>query len=221
MENNLQTIRRFHLLGGLAGVIGVALIITSFTINPGPPPGATAAQLAAFGRQYYSAILWGAWLQAVGPVFIVIFAFTIVFAAGAANKLAGWMTFFGATVLMCVSLIEITFYMAVLFEPHAIIMPVVMALIAAVQHLYFIVAAPALFIPLGVIIIASSVLPRAFGYLAIAIGIFFEVTGIVTLLILRLPPTVTTLGIIQGLWWLSAAIALIIRAGKVNITANG
>lgn len=203
-------------MGGLAGVIGVALIITSFTINPGPPPGATGAQLVAFGREYYSAILWGAWLQAVGPVFIVIFAFTIVITAGAANKLSGWMTFFGATVLMCVSLIEITFYIAVLVEPHDIIMPVVMALIAAVQHLYFIVAAPALFIPLGIIIIRSSVLPRVFGYLAIAIGVFFEITGIVTLLILTLPPTVTMFGIVQGLWWLSAAIALIVRAAKVS-----
>jgi hypothetical protein len=220
MENNLQTRRRFSFLGGLAGVIGVALIITSFTINPGPPPGATAAQLVAFSRQYYSAIRWGAWLQAVGPVFIVIFAFTIVIAAGVANKLSGWMTFFGAAVLMCVSLIEITFYIAVLVEPHEIVVPVVMALIAAVQHLYFIVAAPALFIPLGVIIIGSSILPRVFGYLAMAIGVFFEVIGIVTLLVLRLPPTVTMLGIVQGLWWLSAAIALIIRSGKVNLTAN-
>ena len=150
----------------------------------------------------------------------MIFAFTIVIVAGAANKLVGWMTFFGATVLMCVSLIEITFYIAVLVEPHNIIMPVVMALIAAVQHLYFIVAAPALFIPLGVIIIGSSILPRVFGYLAIAIGAFFEVIGIVTLLVLRLPPTVTMLGIVQGLWWLSASIALIIRSKNLNLTAN-
>jgi hypothetical protein len=215
-----QLSSRHYFLAGISGLAGVILIITSFIINPGPPPGATLAQIEAFGQHYFSAILWGAWLQAVGPVFIMLFAFTIVIAAGAVHKLAGWMTFFGGCILMCVSLIEITFYIAVLFEPHALTTPIIMALIEAVQHLYFIVAAPSLFIPLGIVIITSSVLPRLFGYLAVIFGIFFAVIGMLTLLTLKLPPTVTMLGIIQGLWWLSAAITLIVRWRKGYFTAN-
>jgi hypothetical protein len=50
------------------------VLIVSFAINAGPPAGASGAQLAAVGQQNFDAILWGAWLQAAGPVFIVVFA---------------------------------------------------------------------------------------------------------------------------------------------------
>jgi hypothetical protein len=70
--------------------------------------------LVKFGQQHSATILWGAWFQAVGPVLIVLFAFALVHLAGATQRLAGWMTFFGATILMTVSLIEITFYISAL-----------------------------------------------------------------------------------------------------------
>lgn len=77
----------------------------------------------------------------MGPVLIVLFAFALVHLAGATHRLTGWMTFFGATVLMTVSLIEITFYISAL-SPDPAIMPLVsLRLISAVQHLFFIVAA--------------------------------------------------------------------------------
>ncbi len=151
----------FPLLSALSGIVGVIMLITSFSINPGPPSNATSAQLIAFGNQYYTSILWGAWLQAVGPLLIVLFAFAIVFLAGATTRLAGWMTLFGGTTLMAVSLIEITFYMSALNTTPINNNPAAMglislALIHSVQHLYFIVGAPALFIPLGVVSTAPT-----------------------------------------------------------------
>lgn len=57
------------------GLAGTCILGISFAINSnGPPAGASGAQLAAFGQQHHDAILWGAWLQAVGPVLIVVFA---------------------------------------------------------------------------------------------------------------------------------------------------
>ena len=100
MSDNLIFKRSFCTLSGLSGVIGVALLIVSFTINAGPPENATSAELIRFGQQNYAKILWGAWLQAVGPVLIVLFAFSLVHLARATQRLAGWMTFFGATTLM-------------------------------------------------------------------------------------------------------------------------
>jgi hypothetical protein len=97
------------MLSALTCIIGVIMLITSFTINPGPPSNATSAQLIAFGNQYYTSILWGAWLQAVGPLLTVLFAFAIVSLAGATTRLAGLMTMFGGTILMMVSLVEILF----------------------------------------------------------------------------------------------------------------
>ena len=82
MRKNFISKRSFCILSGLSGIVGVVLISVSFNINPGPPPGATSAELMKFGQQYYASVLWGAWLQAVGPVLIVVFAFSLVHVAG-------------------------------------------------------------------------------------------------------------------------------------------
>ena len=125
------------------------------------------------------------------------------------------MTFFGATILMTVSLIEITFYISALYRDPAMMPSVSLNLISAVQHLYFIVAAPALFLPLGIILVQSRVLPKLFGYLALLLAGIFAFLGVTFLLRLTLPDAVTAFGAVQALWWLAAALALIVRSGKV------
>ena len=191
------------------------MLVISFSINPGPPTNATADQLVAFAKQYYTSILWGAWLQAVGPILIVLFAFAIVFLAGASSRFAGWMTLFGGTILMTVSLVEIIFYISALSDFTTGL--VSLDMIHAAQHLYFIVGAPALFIPLGAVVLESpSVLPRVFGYSAIVLGIVFAVLGVIFLYTLTLPFEVTALAGVQVFWWLFAAIVLIRKADKIG-----
>jgi hypothetical protein len=207
--------RAFCILSGLSGIAGVVLILVSFSLNPGPPPGATSADLVKFGQQYYASVLWGAWLQAVGPVFIVLFAFSLVHLAGATQRLAGWMTFFGATILMIVSLIEITFYISALHTDPPMMPFISLKLISAAQHLYFIVAAPALFLPLGIVLISSPILPRLFGYLALLLAAVFAALGMIFLLTLTLPGPVTASGGVQAFWWLAAAITLIVRSERI------
>jgi|SRR5580704_4835830 hypothetical protein len=68
-------------------------------------------------------------MQVVGPVFIVVFAFALVHLAGATQRLVGWMTFFGATVLMTVSLIEVTFYISALNPDPAMMSSISLKLI--------------------------------------------------------------------------------------------
>jgi hypothetical protein len=202
------------LLGGASCIIGVLLLATSFLINPGPPAHATIDELVEFGRRNAVTILWGAWLQAVGPVFIVFFALAIVHLSGYTNRLSGWMTLFGASTLMAVSLIEITFYISALSGNPSTMGPIGINLISSVQHLYFIVAAPALFIPLGYVIVKSQILPRIVGFLAIALGICFAILGAATATTLVLPMWVTAFGGVQVLWWLSASIVLILKAKR-------
>jgi hypothetical protein len=183
--------KQFVLLTSISGIVGVVMLIVSFSINPGPPPNATNDQLIAFGNQYYASILWGAWLQAVGPLLIVFFAFAIVFLAGAAARLAGWMTFLGGGILMMVSLSEVTFYISALSADNPANMGLVsLDLIHAVQHLYFIVGAPAVFLPLGAVILGSQVLPRIFGYTALLLGLAFAILGAVFLYSLAMPSAV-------------------------------
>jgi hypothetical protein len=83
-----MSITLFRRLSALSGIIGVILLGISFAINSGSPPAnATAAQLMAFARQTFTSIIWGAWLQAVGPLLIVLFAFALVSLAGRRH---GW-----------------------------------------------------------------------------------------------------------------------------------
>jgi len=216
MDNNsFHSKRMFCVLCGLSGVLGVVLLIVSFATAVGPPPNASKAELLEFARQHYAGVLWGAWLQAVGPVLIVLFAFSLVQLAGATQHLAGWMTIFGASILMTVSLIEITYYIAALFPDPDMMTAVSLNVIAAVQHLYFIVAAPALFLPLGIVLLGSQILPRAFGYLAIILAALFAIIGAAFMLRLVLPAPITALGGVQALWWLAAGIALILRSASV------
>ena len=76
---------------------------------------------------------------------------------------------------------------------------VALNLISTVQHLYFMVAAPALFLPLGVIIVRSRVLPKVFGHLGLALALVFAVLGVILLLRLTLPDAVTAFAGVQSL----------------------
>lgn len=203
--------RNFRIVSGLTGIVGVLMLGTSFGTNPGPPPGATQAQLVAFGHQYFAGILWGAWLQAVGSLLIVLFALALVSLANAAGRYAGMLTLFGGAILTTVSLVETSFYISALMPSPANMGLVSLSLIGAIQHLYFMVAAPALFLPLGCVLLSSTVLPRAFGYLGLLLGGVFAITGVATLFTLTLPVVVQLFASVQAIWWLAAGIALIVR----------
>jgi len=204
--------RRAVVWAAVSGLVGTCMLGISFLINAGSPAGASGAQVTAFGQQHHDAILWGAWLQAVGPVLIAVFAFAIVVPAGATARLAGWMTLFGAATLMTVSLIEITGYIGTV-QPSPATMPgTSLALIYSVQHLWFIVGAPTLWLPLGLVILGSGVLPRILGYLALVLAAVFVLAGVFTLLDSTVPPAVQIFGSVQALWWLAAAGTLIMRA---------
>jgi hypothetical protein len=205
-------IKNTRILCSVSGIVGVLILVISFNINPGPPPGATYEQLLAFGHQYYNSILWGAWLQTIGPFLIILFAFSLVFAAGAGQTIAGWMVFFGAGILMTVSLIEITFYIAVLFKDPPAGSIIGLNIIYAVQHLYFIIGAPGFFIPLGIVLLGSNVLPKWMSWIAIFMGLLFASLSIVYLFQLILPFWVTAIAGIQAIWWLIASIYSLYKA---------
>ena len=204
----------------VSGLAGTCMIGISFAINPGPPAGASGARLTAFGQQHHDAILWGAWLQAVGPALIVLFALALVVLAGATARLAGWMTLFGTATLMTVSLIEITGYIGTLYTSPATMPETSLALIHSVQHLWFIVAAPALWLPLGLVILGSAVLPRILGFLALALAAGYALAGSLTLLDLAVPAAVQVFASVPALWWLAATGTLLRRARQAPSAAG-
>ena len=214
-----MSIRLFRILTALCGMLGVIMLIPSFIINPGPPSNPTVAQLIAFGNQYHNSILIGAWLQAVSPILIILFAIAIVHLAGATTRLMGWMTLFGGSILVMTSLVEVTFYLSAVNGNPATTGLISLDLISAVQHVFSMVAAPAVFLPLGAVILGSRVLPHVFGYLAFVLAGIFAILGIVALFS-PIQSVVNILASVQGLWWLIAAITLLVSTGKVYNTAS-
>jgi len=204
----------------VSGLVGTCMIGISFAINPGPPAGASDAQLTAFMQQHHDTILWGAWLQAVGPALITVFALAIVVLAGATARLAGWMTLFGAATLMTINLNDITGYIGTLHTSPATMPETSLALIHSVQHLWFIVAAPALWLPTGLVILGSGVLPRILGYLALVLAAGYALAGAVTLLDSTLPAAVQISAGVPTLWYLAAAGTLLRRARQAPSAAG-
>jgi len=127
------------------------------------------------------------------------------------------MTLFGASVLMTVNLMEVGFYISALNVEPAVMPFISLRVIFAVQHLYFVVAAPALFLPVGIVLLNSAILHRFFGYSALLLAIIFAALGIIFMLTLALPLWVTAFGGVQALWWLAASICLIARSGKRTV----
>lgn len=82
---------------------------------------------------------------------------------------------------MVVTMTEVTFFLGAADASNLTTALICISLVGAVQHLYSIVASPALMLPLGVIIITSNVFPRVLGYLALVIGSIFAILGLVFL----------------------------------------
>ncbi len=199
------------LLAGVCGIVGTVALIGSFRINPGPPASLTTAQLADWAAQHHTTIVLGAWLQGIGSLLTVLFALALVHLADATQRFAGWATLLAGGAILLVSLVEVTFYLAgaeAAVTGDAATAAIAEALIKAVQHVFLI--APALLLPLGAVLLGSRVLPRGFGYLALAFGAVLQVLGLVGLFGV-LQPVVDVLLIVQGAWFLAAAVTLLVR----------
>lgn len=195
----------------LCGLAGAIILTASFAINPAPPAGATVAQMAEFARSHHNLIVLGGWSQGIGSLLLVIFALGLVHLAGAAQRLAGWLTLLsGATILM-VSLMEIAFYLTVAqaAESGDVATGLVgAALIKGVQHDFLI--APALLLPLGAVLLGSRLLPRPFAYLALVMGATLQVFGLLGLFNVLQPVIDGLLGA-QSVWFVAASLALLLR----------
>lgn len=219
----LTLTRQSRWLIALCGILGVPILLISFLINPGPPANSTIPQWIAFGVQYQNEIRIASWMQEAGSLLSIIFAIAVVFLAGMQNQIIGWLTLLGGMLLIFVSVLEVTFYLLTLqggLDNNATTVSLGVALIAATQHAYSMIAAPAVYLPLGVIILSSRVLPAIYGYLALLIGSIFAILGIVVLFA-PLQMVVNIFSGIQGLWFFAAGIGVLflkIQAAKPQVS---
>jgi hypothetical protein len=205
--------KRFsHILAALCGILGPVSLVASFRLNPAPPASDTLTQLRDFAIQHHNNIILGGWLQGIGSLLIVLFAIALIHFAGASQRISGWITMLsGATILM-VSLTEVAYYLAAVQATEIGDTASGLAsnnLIQAVQHVFLI--APALLLPLGYVLLGSDLLPRPFAYLGLALGAILQVFGLLGLFNI-LQPVIDVLLIVQSLWFVAAALGLLVWA---------
>lgn len=210
--------RLFRVLVGLTGFIGVATLMVSFSINPGPPAGATIPQIMIWGKANENLILAGAWLQAFGSLLNVIFIFALIQMAGASQKLMGWVTAFAGIVIMGVSLVEVSFYISAIeggVSGDMTALSISLDLIKAIQHAYVIAPAPTLLIGLGIVLLSSRLFPRIFAYIFLTFGIVMGALGLIGTFV-PMQNVINSVLAAQEVWFAVTAIALVINTRKVS-----
>jgi len=79
---------------------------------------------------------------------------------------------------------------------------------------YWLMFAPALFLPLGTVLLSSQARRGIVGYLLLLLAVAFAVLGVILLLALLLRDAVTVLAEVLAIWSLAAAITLVARNAK-------
>jgi hypothetical protein len=199
------------------GVLGVVMLTTHFFVPAGAPnDSASVTRIAAFAREHHSSILMSAWLQVAGATLYVFFALAIVEFANAASRLAGRITLLAGTVLVTLTLIDTALIISSVEaarHDHADTLRVSFDLIAgpmndAIGRSFLI--APAILLPLGVVLLQSRLLPRAYGFVAVALGALSQIVGLAGLFSQAIFADIAPAGLaLENLWLIAVAISLI------------
>jgi hypothetical protein len=211
------TDRSTRALAAICGITGVLMLTAHFLI-PGnvPPDSASLARIAAFAREHRDVLLISAWLQVTGAILYVVFILAVVHLAGAGQRFAGRIVALAAAILVGLTLLDSAMIIsAVQSAAHGQneTLRISFDLIGgpgndAVGRSFLI--APAILLPLGVVILQTRLLPRSYGWIAIAFGTASQGLGLLGLFsnvaFADVNPAVLAL---ENLWLIAVAVTLI------------
>lgn len=219
LTTNSTSGRVASILAALCGIAGTAALVAyyaaPFTFMPLPPATATAEQVMTFGTQYHTAILLDVALQAAGALLSVIFVLALVHLAGVADRFAGKLTQLAGTITIVLALAEGSFELGAIQagtngNPTGAL--ICFDLTYVFIHVFLI--APSLYLMLGAALLGTRLLPRAFGYTALALGIAVQLLGFAGLFSSAFLLVVIAFLLAQELWAVAAAVALVLRSGR-------
>jgi hypothetical protein len=84
---------------------------------------------------------------------------------------------------------------------------------------YWLIFAPALFLPLGAVLLSSQVLRGIVRYLVLLLAVVFAASGVIFLLTLTLPDAVTAFAGVLAIWSL-AAITIAARKWRIRCSPS-
>jgi hypothetical protein len=211
-------------LTALCGVVGTAAL-TAYFVAPAflgwPYAGASPAKLTTYALDHQSLFYAGAWLQTTGTVLCVVFFLSLVWLAGAVNRLPGMLVIVAATSLLSIVLIESALMVAVPMAASAGD-PTTVATTFALSNGVFLRVYPlapssVTYLALGLMVLTSGVLRRFYGYAALGVGAAFELAGVVSILSSAALIVIAVLAAGQVLWILAAAVGLWRTAGSARV----
>jgi len=210
--------RATRALAAGCGIAGVVMLTAHFLIPAGvPPDSAGLVRIAAFARAHANAIRLSAWLQATGAILYVVFVLAVVHLAGAGERFAGRIVALAGAVLVAVALLDSALIVATVqaaAHGHAETLRVSFDLVGgpgndAIGRSFLL--APAILLPLGLVLLQTQLLPRAYGVTALAFGALSQVLGLAGLFsavaFADVNPVVLAL---ENVWLIAVAVALVV-----------
>lgn len=206
-------------LAALCGITGVLMLTAHFLI-PGnvPPDSAGLARIVAFATEHRDLILVSAWLQVTGAILYVVFILAVVHLAGAGQRFAGRVVALAAPILVGLTLLDSAMIISTVQSAahgHYETLRVSFDLIGgpdndAIGRSFLI--APAILLPLGFVILQTRLLPRSYGWIALAFGAASQALGLLGLFskVAFGDVNPAVLGL-ENLWLIVVAVTLVVN----------
>jgi hypothetical protein len=207
-----RTLRNVAGLCGIAGPIALTVYFAAPALTNWPYAGASAAQLTAYANAHQTLFFAGAWFQATGTLLSIVFFLAIVHLAGAATRLPGLVVIVASAALLGLVLVEAALLtevpLAAAQGDSATVVTTFDLSNGVFARVFPLAPASATYVGLGAVILGSRVLDRWFGYLAVGLGLAFEVAGIAAIFTFVGLILAIILSVVQELWIIAAAVAL-------------
>ena len=188
----------------------------------------SVTQLRDLVTKHRSAIFLDAWLMAIGSFLSVIFYIGLVYISGAIIRFSGLLAIIASAVMLTVALVDVTFMVEAANAAilgHTDTTKVAFDFIAgggeAFDYTFIFGPAPMLITSIGIVLLGADIIPRFFGYAAIAVGIMFFLAGLSGIFYPRASAITAIFEVVQlsrVVWVLSSAIfILIFRKGGQRV----
>ena len=234
MSNAAISKRYFLIPIAVAGIMGQCFFSIYFSGILVPKELLTSLnsvpELSEIITKHQSAIFLDAWLMGIGSFLSVIFYVGLVYASGTPVLFSGWLTIIASTAVLAVALADVTFMVAAAHAAvlgHTYTMKVAFDFVAgpgeAFDYTFIFGPAPVLITSIGFVLLRSDIIPRFFGYAAIAVGVMFFIAGLLSIFYPRAVIITIIFEIVQmsrGIWVLTLAIFIVLTKNKIPKTGT-
>ena len=224
MPNTSISNRSFLIPIAISGIIGECFLGIYFSGILVPRDLITVltsvTQLRDLVTKHQSAIFLDAWLMGIGSFLSVIFYLGLVYISGAIIRFSGLLAIIASAVMLAVALVDVTFMVEAANAAilgHTDTTKVAFDFIAgggeAFDYTFIFGPAPMLITSIGIVLLRSDIIPRFFGYAAIAVGVMFFIAGLLSIFYPRISAIIIVFEIVQmcrGIWVLTTAIFILI-----------